>query len=158
MIYQAGLQYPNSHNCRPHQTDKETGRIWRDTSQLCHLGASQWPNAHTFTQYPEMLWLWDTVSREYTPFPSHKHPERTVATLTPSVNAKCLSHTNTHAKDMNVKTPPAYYCASKNNHSLRITGRELKGGIRICEHDCKETREVPLSGSTWGKNVYRIKM
>lgn len=49
---------------------------------------------------------------------------------------------------MNVETPPAYYCASKNNYSLRITGRELKGGIRICEY---ETREVRLSGSTWGK-------
>lgn len=103
-----------------------------------------------------MLWLWDTVSREYTSFPTHKHPELTVATLTPSVTAKCLSHTNTHAKDMNVETPPAYYCASKNNHSLRITGRELKGGIRICEHDCKETKEVPLSGPTQEKYIYWI--
>ncbi len=103
-----------------------------------------------------MLWLWDTVSREYTSFPTHKHPELTVATLTPSVTAKCLSHTNTHAKDMNVETPPAYYCASKNNHSLRITGRELKGGIRICEHDCKETKEVPLSGPTREKYIYWI--
>lgn len=121
------------------------------------FGGKLWAK-HTHSH--KMLRFWDTVSREYTPFPTHKHPELTVVTLTPSVNVKCLSYTythKTHAKDMNAETPPAYYCASKNNHSLRITGRELKGGIRNCEHNCKETREVQQSGSTWKKMFIEMK-